>query len=86
MTKSNLSELFAEDPEIERKALWNLRAWTKQRVKELWVKLEDVQSENIAKPQRTMSEYTKPSLTGVELSIIKLIVAANNFEIKPNII
>ena len=33
-----------------------------------------------------MSEYAKPSLTGVESSVVKSIVMVNNFEIKLNII
>ena len=37
MTKSNLSELFAEDPESEWIAFQNLRARIRQRAKELGV-------------------------------------------------
>ena len=33
-----------------------------------------------------MSEFVKPSLTRIESSIVRPIVTANNFEIKPNII
>ena len=33
-----------------------------------------------------MSDYTRPLLTGTESSIARPGVAANNFEIKPNII
>ena len=57
MTRRNLSELLAKDPKIERIALQNLRARIRQRVKELGVELEDVQSKNMAEPQRTISKY-----------------------------
>ena len=40
----------------------------------------------MAEPQRTMSKYGKPSLTGAESSMIKPTIIANNFEIKLNII
>ena len=48
--------------------------------------LEDIQLENMAEPQRIISKYAKPSLTRTESSIVRPNVAANNFEIKPNII
>ncbi|KAK5770988.1 hypothetical protein PVK06_047155 [Gossypium arboreum] len=35
---------------------------------------------------RTMYDYAKPSLTGTESSIVRLAVAANTFELKPNTI
>ena len=34
----------------------------------------------------TMSDYARPNLMGAESSILRPTVAANNFEIKPNII
>ena len=40
----------------------------------------------MAEPQRTMFEYAKPFLTRVESSIVRPTIAANIFEIKPNII
>ena len=40
----------------------------------------------MVKPQRTMYEYAKPSLTRTKSSIAKPTIVANNFEIKPNII
>ena len=41
MTRSNLSELFTEDPKIEQIALRNLRVSIRQRADELGVDLED---------------------------------------------
>ncbi|KAA3483462.1 Transposon Ty3-I Gag-Pol polyprotein [Gossypium australe] len=35
---------------------------------------------------RTMYDYAKPGLTGTESSIVRPTIAANNFELKPNII
>ncbi|KAA3465781.1 RING-H2 finger protein ATL63 [Gossypium australe] len=35
---------------------------------------------------RTMYDYAKPNLTGIESSIIRPAIAANNFELKPNTI
>jgi len=35
---------------------------------------------------RTMYDYSKPHLTGAESSIVRPAIAANNFELKPNII
>ena len=67
-------------------ALRNLRARIRQRAGELGLDLNDIQSENMAEPQRTMFEYAKPSLTRAESSIDRPNIAANNFKIKPNII
>ena len=86
MTRSNPSSLVATDPEIIRIALRNLRARIRQQAEELGLNLDEVRSENIVKPQKKMSEYVKPSLIGVESSIVKLTVMANNFKIKLNII
>ena len=86
MTRSNLFGSIVVDPEIERTTLKNLRARIRHQVEELGLNLDEVQSENMAELQRTMSEYVKSSLIGVELSIVRLTVAANNFKIKPNII
>ena len=86
MTRSNPSKFFAKDLEIKQIAVQNLRARIRQRAIELGIELEDVQSKNMVEPQRTMSEYVKPSLIEVESSIVRSTVAANNFEIKPNII
>lgn len=36
--------------------------------------------------QRTMSDYARQSLTGIETSIGRPHVVADNFEIKPNVI
>jgi len=35
---------------------------------------------------RTMYDYAKPNLAGVESSIIRPVIAANNFELKLNTI
>ena len=35
---------------------------------------------------RTMYDYAKPSLIGIESSIVRPAVAANTFELKPNTI
>ncbi|KAK5824743.1 hypothetical protein PVK06_019527 [Gossypium arboreum] len=35
---------------------------------------------------RTMYDYVRPSLTGTESSIVRPVVAANTFELKPNTI
>ena len=35
---------------------------------------------------RTMYDYAKPSLTGTESNIVRPVVAANTFELKPNTI
>ncbi|KAK5836068.1 hypothetical protein PVK06_011815 [Gossypium arboreum] len=35
---------------------------------------------------RTMYDYVKPNLTGTKSSIVRPIIAANNFELKPNTI
>ena len=86
MTRRNSSELLAKDLKIERITLRNLRVRIRQRVKELGVELEDIQFETMTKSQGTMFEYAKLSLIGVELSIVKLTIVANNFEIKLNII
>ena len=86
MTRSNPFELFVKDLEIEQIALQNLIARIKQRVEELGVELEDVQSQNMVELQRTMFKSAKPSPTGVESSIVRSTIVANNFEIKPNII
>ena len=86
MTRSNPSKLLAKDLEIEWTTFWNLRANIKQRAEELGVKLEDIQLKNMAKLQRTMSGYAKPSLTRAKSSIILPTITTNNFGIKPNII
>ena len=82
MTRNNPSEFFEEDPEIERTTLRVLRIRRLQRQEEL------VEEPVMAEPeqQRTMSDYARPSLMGTESSIVRPAVAANNFEIKPNII
>ena len=61
MTRSNPFGLVAVDPKIERTTLRNLRAKIRQQAEELGLNLDDVQSKNVAKPQRTMSEYVKLS-------------------------
>ena len=86
MTTSNPFELFIEDLKIEWTTLCNLRTRTRKRAEVLGLDLEDTQSENMAKPQRIMFEYARPSLTGIESSIIRAVVVANNVEIKPTII
>ena len=86
MTRSNLSGLVAKDLEIKWTALRNLRARIRQRAEELGLDLDNIQYENMVEPQRMMFEYAKPSLTRAESSIVKLIITANNFKIKPNII
>ena len=86
MIRSNPFGLLAEDPEIEWTALRNLSVRIRQKVAELGVKLDNVQFENMVEPQKMMSEYAKPSLIRAESSIVRLIVMANNFEIKLNII
>ena len=86
MTRSSSSGLVAADPEIERTTLRNLRARIRQQGKGLGLNLDEAHSKNMAEPQRTMFEYVKLSLIRVESSIVKPIVATNNFEIKLNII
>ena len=86
MTKSNLSGLVAEDPEIKRITVKNLNVRIKEKVEALGLDLEDVQSENILEDQRTMFEYARPSWTRIESIIVRLTIATNNFEIKANII
>ena len=86
MTRSNPFKLFAEDPEFEHTTLQNLRVRIRQIAEELGVDLEDTQLENMVEPHRMMFKYTRLSLTGIELSIVKPNVMANNFEIKLNII
>ena len=50
MTRSNPSDLVAEDPKIERITFKNLRVRTRQRTEELGLDLDDIQFENIAEP------------------------------------
>ena len=45
MTRSNLSKLFTNDPEIEQTVICNLRIRIKQRVDMLGLDLEDAQLE-----------------------------------------
>ena len=52
----------------------------------LGLDLKDAQSENMAEPQQIMFEYVRPSLNKIDFSVVRLTVAVNNFEIKPNII
>ena len=40
----------------------------------------------MAENHRTMSNYARPSLTVIETSIIRIVVAAKNFKIKLNVI
>ena len=40
----------------------------------------------MAENQRLRLDYARPSLIGIESSIMRPAVAVNNFEIKPNII
>ena len=40
----------------------------------------------MVEPQRTMFSYARPNMSGTKSSIVRPAVAANNFEIKPNII
>ena len=82
MTRSNSSKLLAKDPKIEWIALQNLRARIKQRAKELGVDLEDIQLKNMAKPQRIMFEYAKPSLNRAKSIIVRPTVTTNNFDIR----
>ena len=86
MTRNNPSKLIIRDLKIERKTLQNLRARIRQRAKKLQLEFEVDQPKVIAEPQRTMSKYMRPSLTRIESSIVRLIITANNFKIKPNII
>ena len=50
MTRSNPSGLVAEDPEIERTTLRNLRVKIRQRAEELGLDLDNIQSENMVEP------------------------------------
>ena len=50
MIRSNPSSLVAEDPDIERTAPGNLRVRIRQRVEELGLDLDDIQSENMVEP------------------------------------
>ena len=47
---------------------------------------EEIQAAAAAGQPRTMSDYARPNLMGAESSILRPTVAANNFEIKPNVI
>ena len=82
MTRSSTSELIPEDPEIERTVLRLLRENRRQHL----ANSTQNQFANMEDQTRTMSDYAKPSLTGTQSSITRPAVAANNFEIKPNII
>ena len=86
MTRSNPFKFFAEDIEIERITLQNLRTEIRERVEALGLDLEDTQSKNMVESHRTMFKCLRPSMTRMEFSIFKTIIVANNFEIKPNII
>ena len=44
------------------------------------------QQENPVFQPMTMADYARPSLNGAESSIVRPTIAANNFEIKPNMI
>ena len=85
MTRRNSSELIQEDPEIER-TFRNLRRTQRQRQSEMENIGEEVPVAAAAGQPMTMSDYARPNLTGAESSILRPTVAANNFEIKPNII
>ena len=102
MTRGNPSELVEADPEIERTALRNLRNRLRQREEEIDREREAAMDDNEQNPRQqppgrvlqgnpvfqpmTMSDYARPDLRGTESSIVRPAVAANNFEIKPNII
>ena len=93
MTRGNSSELIQEDPEIER-TLRNFRHTQRQRAESDRIRQfemeqnmgEEIQAAAAAGQPRTMSDYARPNLMGAESSILRPTVAANNFEIKPNVI
>ena len=93
MTKGNSSELIQEDPEIDR-TLQNFRHTQRQRAESYRIRQsemeqnmgEEIQAAAAARQPRTMSDYARPNLMGTESSILRPTVAANNFEIKPNVI
>ena len=93
MTRGNSSELIQKDPKIER-TLRNFRHTQRQRAESDRIRQfemeqnmgEDIQAAAAAGQPRTMSDYARPNLMGAESSILRPTVAANNFEIKPNVI
>ena len=93
MTRSTSGDLIQEDPEIER----TINRIRRTRAKEVVVQglqelgEEEVQSNpqpqsTMAEEYKTISDYTRPSLTETDSSVLRPPVAANNFEIKPNTI
>ncbi|KAA3466037.1 transcription factor bHLH112-like protein [Gossypium australe] len=60
-----------------------------QEEKDIILEMDDNQNNHLPPAHlapRTMYDYAKSTLIGAESSIVRLIVAANNFEIKPNTI
>ena len=86
MTRNNLTELVEPNPKIKRIAVLRLREELRQREEELDIQFEQEQQVIMAEQQRTMFDYARPDMSGTESSIVRLAVAAKNFEIKPNII
>ena len=93
MTRSTSGELIQEDPETER----TINRIRRTRAKEVVVQglqelgEEEVQSNPQPQPttdeeHRIISDYARPSLAGTESSVLRLPVATNNFQIKPNTI
>ena len=102
MTRGNPSKLVEADPEIERTALQALRNRLRERAEEIDREREIAMEQNnqagggqpaggaglinqSGQPM-TMPDYARPNLMGTESSIVRPAVAANNFEIKPNVI
>ncbi|KAG8499425.1 hypothetical protein CXB51_005933 [Gossypium anomalum] len=59
-------------------SIWQYRSTTHTAI------LAELANQNPA--PRTMYDYAKPNLTGIESSIVRPTIAANNFELKPNTI
>src|SRR5262249_35649361 len=78
MTRSSCSILIEPDPKIERTL--HQRRTEHQRVP------SEESTTEMAKAQRTMMDYEKPSFDGTNSSIARPMVVANTFEIKPAII
>ena len=84
MTRWNPSILIEGDPELER----TLRRKGKEPVQEQPnpADLEVEGSENMAcqnEQQRTLSDYARPSVLGTQSGIVRPLISAQNFELKP---
>ena len=97
MTRSSSSKLEDFDPEIAFRA--RLRTQAEQSTEKICQRIINMaegnqnlpgnqfhQQENPVFQPMTMADYARPSLNGAESSIVRPTIAANNFEIKPNMI